>query len=130
MAKPHLESVSAYIDAQPEASQEVLVAVRHAIRKAVPAAEESISYHMPTYKLIGSPMLYFASWKRHFSLYPISSEITAALARELEPYEVEKGTVRFPLTTPAPTALVTRIAKMRAAEIRALAKAKSAKSRA
>jgi uncharacterized protein YdhG (YjbR/CyaY superfamily) len=28
-----------------------------------------ISYKIPTYKLHGRPVIYFAGWKQHYSLY-------------------------------------------------------------
>ncbi len=60
MAKPDFESVDAYIAAQPEAVQAALARVRSTVRKALPGAEELISYRMPTYKLHGAPVIYFA----------------------------------------------------------------------
>src|SRR4051812_8035029 len=116
MASAKFKTVDAYIAAQPKPAQKVLTRVRAIIRKAVPAAEESISYNMPTYKLEAGPVLYFAGWKRHFSLYPLGAEATKVLARELSAYEVEKGTVRFPLDEPVPEKLIAAIAKLRAKE--------------
>jgi uncharacterized protein YdhG (YjbR/CyaY superfamily) len=70
MPKPNVKSVDDYIAAQPEPAQDVLQRVRSAIRKALPAAEEVISYKIPAYKLRGGIALYFAGWKQHYSLYP------------------------------------------------------------
>jgi uncharacterized protein YdhG (YjbR/CyaY superfamily) len=50
--------------------QALLKRLQDAIRKAVPDAEEVISYQMPGYKLKGGYLLFFAVWKEHFSLYP------------------------------------------------------------
>lgn len=107
-------SVDEYIASQPAASQRLLSQVRAAIRNAVPEAQESMSYHMPTYKRNGSVMLYFAGWKKHYSLYPATAAILEAFQNELEPYQVEKGTIRFPLTEPVPVKLIEGIAKLRA----------------
>jgi uncharacterized protein YdhG (YjbR/CyaY superfamily) len=112
-----LKSVDEYIAAQPEAARAVLARVRSAIRKAVPAAVESISYNMPTYKLEGDRVLYFAGWKQHFSLYPVSGAVVAALKDELARYETNKNTIRFPLSGPVPVGLIGRIAKLRATEV-------------
>jgi uncharacterized protein YdhG (YjbR/CyaY superfamily) len=60
MAKTDFKSVNEYIASQPEAVQGLLERVRITIRKAVPGAEEVISYEILTYKLQGSPVLYFA----------------------------------------------------------------------
>jgi len=120
-------SVDEYIASQPEAVQDVLKRVRSAIRKAVPTAEEVISYKIPTYKLPGGPVIYFAGWKQHYSLYPANARLIAAFKDELAPYEFNnKGTIRFPLSEPVPVKLIERIAKFRAKEVAAGKKAKAA----
>jgi uncharacterized protein YdhG (YjbR/CyaY superfamily) len=125
MAGLGFSSVDDYIASQPEAIRDVLRSVRDAIREALPAAEELISYGMPTYKLQGAVVLYFAGWKRHFSLYPAGERLLAAFADELAPFEVDKGTIRFPLSPPVPSMLIGRIAKFRADEILESGKART-----
>ncbi len=124
MAKTDCTSVDEYIASQPEVVQGVLERVRSTIRKAVPRAEEVISYKIPTYKLHGRPVLYFAGWKEHYSLYPATDHVVAMFKDDLEPYEVNKGTIRFPLAGPVPVKLIERIAKFRAKEVAAREKAK------
>ena len=116
MAKTDFRSVDEYIATFPPAVQAVLQRVRTTIHKAVPKAEEAISYQIPTFKLHGSYVVYFAGWKRHYSLYPASRRLVAAFKHELAPYEVDKGTIRFPLSTTVPTGLIGRIAKFLAKE--------------
>jgi len=72
-------SVDEYIAAQPEAMRPKLEQVRAAIRRAVPEAVEGIGYRMPGYKLHGTPMLYFAAFKEHYSLFAASGTFFAAL---------------------------------------------------
>lgn len=122
MQKDAPKSVDDYIAAQPEAMRPKLEQVRAAIRKAVPDAVEGIGYGMPGYKLGGKPMLYFAGFKQHYSLFAASGTFFAALGDELQGYELRKGTVHFPLTKPVPVKLISRIAKLRAAGITAAAK--------
>jgi uncharacterized protein YdhG (YjbR/CyaY superfamily) len=117
MGKTTYNTVDEYIDSQPEAVQAVLQRVRSAIRKAVPDAEEVISYNIPAFKLGSSRVLYFAGWKKHYSIYPAGERIVAAFKDELAPYEVRKGTIRFPLSQPVPVALIAGIAKLRAQDI-------------
>ena len=64
----------------------------------MPGAEEVISYHMPAYKLDGRVVLYFAGRKQHYSLYPATGHVVAAFLDDLAPYEISKGTIRFPLS--------------------------------
>jgi uncharacterized protein YdhG (YjbR/CyaY superfamily) len=115
--KTDFQSVDEYIASQPEPIRGLLEQVRGTIRKAVPDAEEVISYQMPTYKLPGGPVLYFAGWKRHISLYPATATVVAAFQKEIAPYVVHKGTLRFPLAQPVPMKLIGRIAKFRAKEV-------------
>ena len=42
-------------------------------------AQETISYGIPTYKLDGRYVLYFAGWKQHYSVYPSTDRLVAAL---------------------------------------------------
>jgi uncharacterized protein YdhG (YjbR/CyaY superfamily) len=116
MAKTDFKSVDEYIATHPEDMQAILQRVRRTIRKAVPGAEEVISYQIPTYKLHGGPVLYFAGWKRHYSLYPATDHLVEAFKDELAPYKASKGTIRFPLSQPVPVTLIARIAKFRAKE--------------
>ncbi len=125
MAKTDYKSVDEYIASQPEAVQRVLERVRSTIRKAMPGAEEAISYQIPTFKLNGRAVLYFAGWKHHYSLYPSGARLVAAFKDDLAPYEVNKGTIRFPLAEPVPVKLIEGIAKFRAKEVAAREKARA-----
>ena len=116
------KSVDEYIAAQPEAVRPKLEQVRTAIRRAVPEAVEGIGYRMPGYKLHGKPMLYFAGFKEHYSLFAASGSFFATLQEELKGYELRKGTVNFPLGKPVRVKLICRIARLRAAGIAATAK--------
>jgi uncharacterized protein YdhG (YjbR/CyaY superfamily) len=111
-------TVDEYIAAQPQATRAVLRRVRTAIRKALPKAEETIAYNMPAYKLGGHGVLYFAGWKKHYALYYATEALLAELGDALAPYEVDKDTIRFRYDQPVPSALIARIAKLRAAEVR------------
>ncbi len=113
-----VNSVDAYIAHQPKAIQPVLERVRSIIRRAIPDAEETISYQIPAYKLGGKNVVFFAGWKNHFSVYPIGARVAEALAKELEAFERSKGTIRFPLDQPVPARLIGRIARLRAKEAR------------
>src|SRR4051812_9847253 len=116
MVRTGFNSVPQYIASRPEATQGLLTRVRNTIRKAVPAAEETISYNIPAYKLDGRPMLYFAAWKQHYSLYPATRRVIAKFKDELLLYDVVKSTIRFPLSRPVPVKLIARIARFRARE--------------
>ncbi|HEY5812103.1 MAG TPA: DUF1801 domain-containing protein, partial [Terrimicrobiaceae bacterium] len=84
---------------------------------AVPEGEEVISYQIPACKLHGNPVLYFAAWKEHYSLYPATDAVIEDFKGQLVPYEVKKRTIRFPLSKPVPAKLIKRIAKFRTKEL-------------
>jgi uncharacterized protein YdhG (YjbR/CyaY superfamily) len=116
MAKTEFKTVDEYIAAQPNDVRAALSRVRRAIRKALPHADEVISYNMPTYTSNGGALLHFAGWKTHFALYAASKAIVEQFESELAGYQIEKGTIRFPLSEPVPEKLIERIAKFRARE--------------
>ena len=98
--------------------------IRAIIRNAVPRTE-AISYQIPAYKLDGRPVIYFAGWKQHYSIYPATSSVVAALEKELAPYKIGKGTIRFPLSERVPALLIGRIVKLRVKEATEQAKGKA-----
>jgi uncharacterized protein YdhG (YjbR/CyaY superfamily) len=117
MAKPNFKAVEDYMAAQPSAAPRVLERVRSTIKKALPRAQEVISYQIPAYKMNGRVIVYFAGWSEHFSLYPAIGRLQAAFKEVLQRYEVSKGTIRFPLSGRPPLKLIERIIKFRAKEI-------------
>lgn len=116
MAKTNYKSVDEYIAFQPAEARPLLERVRATIRRAVPKAEESISYQIAAYKLNGYPVLYFAGFKHHIGVYPVTGAAAKEFADEIQPYLASKATLRFPLDKPLPTKLIAAIAKFRAQE--------------
>lgn len=113
-------SIDEYIAAFSPEVQAILERIRQTIRAAVPEAQETISYQMPTFKL-GGVLVHFAAFKHHIGLYPpVSGD--ADLEKAVSPYAGEKGNLRFLLDQPIPFDLIERIVKLRAK--RNLAKAR------
>jgi uncharacterized protein YdhG (YjbR/CyaY superfamily) len=111
--------VRTYLAALPADTRRHVQALREAIRTAAPGAVESFGYGMPAFRLSGKPFVWYAAWKLHSSFYPISEATKRTLAAELEEYQISgKGTIRFRLDEPLPTALVRRLVKVRIAELR------------
>jgi uncharacterized protein YdhG (YjbR/CyaY superfamily) len=119
-------TIAQYIARFPRPVQTTLKRVRAAIRKAIPGAEETISYGIPAFRFQGRTIIYFAGWKQHYSIYPANARLVAAFRDELEPYEVNnKGTIRFPLTEPVPAKLIEGLARFRAKEAAQTGRAKT-----
>lgn len=106
-------SVGDYIGTFPADVQAILREVRHTIRSAVPAADETISYHLPTFTLNGNVLVYIAAWKRYLSLYPVPA-VDDALEQAIAPYRAAKSTLRFPFDQPVPYELIGRLVALKA----------------
>ncbi len=114
MATP--TSVDDYLSALPEDQRVALERLRKTIRVAAPQATEKISYAMPAFEEEGRFLVSYAAFKDHCSLYPASTAVMEALGDELMPYFSGKGTLRFRVDDPIPTALVTKIVRVRLQE--------------
>lgn len=109
-------TVDDYMAALPGASRAALEKLRKTIKAAAPEATETISYHMPTFKLSGRFLVSYAAFKDHCSLFPASGAVMEAHGEELQPYFSGKGTLRFKPDKPIPAALVTKIVRTRIEE--------------
>ena len=116
MAKTNFKSVDEYLATKPTALQRTLGRMRRIIRRALPGAEEVISYQIPTYRLNGRVVIYFAGWTKHVSIYPVTARLVEALGDRIKPYVASTGTLRFPLSKPIPERLIGRVAALRARE--------------
>ncbi len=105
------ENVDAYIAAFPPNVARALEHLRTIIRNTAPAAEETISYAIPSYKLHGI-LVHFAGYTRHVGFYPGAAGI-AHFTDKLAKFKTSKGAVQFPLDEPLPTALIEEIVRFR-----------------
>ena len=116
MTKTDAPSIDGYIAAQPEAARAALQTVRAAIRRAIPGAQETISYKIPAFRVAGRIAIFFAGWTAHYSIYPVLPKTAALMGDRLARYQFSKGTVRFPLDEPVPEPLIEEIAALLGAD--------------
>ena len=111
--------VRTYLAALPPDARRELRKMRAAIRAAVPGAVEGFSYRIPMFRLDGRSLVWYAAFKHHIGMYPMGAAIRREHAAALKKYAVSTGAIRFPLTDPPSSALVRKLVKARAAEVRA-----------
>lgn len=104
-------SVDDYISRMPEEQRALLEKLRSTIRKAIPEAEEVISYNMPAYHYHGV-LVYFALSANHIGFYPTPSGIET-FKHKLKNYKFAKGSVQFPLNGELPERLIADMARFR-----------------
>jgi uncharacterized protein YdhG (YjbR/CyaY superfamily) len=112
--KSDYASIDEYILGFPENVQAKLSELRQLIREIAPAAQERISYRIPTFYLNGN-LVHFAAYAKHIGFYPTPSGITR-FKRELSRYKHSKGAVQFPIEEALPVELIKKIVKYRVEE--------------
>jgi uncharacterized protein YdhG (YjbR/CyaY superfamily) len=119
-------TIDDYLEGVDPDKRAALQALRTMILAAAPAAQETISYGIPTFKLDGM-LVSFGAAKNHCAFYGMSPAVFEAMADELAAYDTSKGTIRFAAEAPLPEALVKKVVAARVAENAAVAAARAAR---
>lgn len=106
-------SVDEYFAGAPEPQRSTLLGLRATLQGLLPAAEETLSYGVPAFKVDGKAIAGYAFFKQHCSYFPHSGSVLQALADELKDYQWSKGTLKFPVDAPLPEALVRQLVAAR-----------------
>lgn len=93
------KDIDEYIAGFPKDVQVILEKVRRTIRKAAPAAEETIKYQIPTFTMKGN-LVHFAGYKNHIGFYPAPSGIEK-FKKEYLRMEVERVRYSSPWMDPS-----------------------------
>lgn len=113
-AKRTYHTIDDYIKSFPKNIQKILRTVRLTIKKSAPAAEEAISYQIPTFKLNGN-LVHFAAYKNHIGFYP-GAKAMKIFRNEVTSYKSSKGSVQFPIDKPMPLTLIQKVVEYRVKE--------------
>jgi uncharacterized protein YdhG (YjbR/CyaY superfamily) len=105
--------IDEYLDALGEPKCSTLSQLRIDILRAVPDAEQCISYAVPGFKVGGKTIAGFAAFKNHLSYLPHSGSVFPELAEELAGYQRSSGALRFPVDQPLPPELVEKLIAVR-----------------
>jgi uncharacterized protein YdhG (YjbR/CyaY superfamily) len=108
--------VRAYLVSLPPDARKRMRLIREIVHALAPKAAEVFSYGIPAFRLNGKPLIYYAAWKEHVSLYPLGASVKRSLGKRLKRYETSKGTLRLPLTRPFPVTLVRMFVRARMSE--------------
>lgn len=109
--------VDAYLAKLPADQRETLQRLRTQVAALIPDAVEVISYGFPAFKLRGRAVVWFAGWKAHCSIYPLTDTFLEAHADALEGYRRTKGSLHFTPDAPLPPRLVEDLVRARLADL-------------
>ena len=112
--------VRQYVAKLPSATRKRFKELADTIHKSARGGSDVISYGVPAIRLNGRILVWYAGWKTHIAMYPLSATDRQFAARK--GFKTSKGTVQFPLDDPLPVSLVKRLVKSR---MRALKAAKA-----
>jgi uncharacterized protein YdhG (YjbR/CyaY superfamily) len=110
------QTIDEYLAPLSPENRAALEEVRRAVLAAAPGAEECISYGMPAFRLNGKLIAGFKAAANGCSFHPMSGQTIATLKADLAGYETSRGTIRFPVRTALPAALIRKLVKTRIAE--------------
>lgn len=101
------QDVDQYLADQPEHARKPLEKIREIIRKALPDAEEAISYQMPSFKYHGM-VAWYAPSKNHYAIY-MPPKFLVQFKEQLAQYSQTKSAIHFDYNKLVPEALITEM---------------------
>lgn len=116
MTKGKLSTIDEYIEAAPEKARPKLIDLRTILKEVAPNATEAIKWGSPVFEE-NRILFAFAAFKTHLNFMPTKSSLDP-FEKELEKFVTGKGTIQFPYDKPLPKALIKKIAKHRAKDVR------------
>jgi len=111
------QTIDEYLAALPADQRDALERVRRHIRALLPDALETMSYGMPVFKIGDQAVVWFAGWKAHCSVYPLTDRFLRSHADALKGFRRTKGSLHFTPDRPIPDTLLTELVEARLADL-------------
>lgn len=102
-----------YLSTINPSQRQALQRIRNTVHELVPEAEEMISYGIPTFKYRGKPLIHFAAFKDHMSVFPTADPMIQVIGDQLAEFRTSKGTLQFTEDNPIPEDLIRKIVETR-----------------
>jgi uncharacterized protein YdhG (YjbR/CyaY superfamily) len=110
-------TIDDYLADLDEASRAAVSHVYNIARDAVPDAQQGKGYGMPALVYRDKPLISVMRAKQHIGVYPFSPDAIAAVADQLDGFDLAKGTIRFQPDKPLPDAVVRALIEYRKEQI-------------
>ncbi|MFL5680923.1 MAG: iron chaperone [Chloroflexota bacterium] len=110
-------SIDAYLATVAPDKRAALSELRTRLHALLLNATETISYGMPALAIDGRSVVWFAAWKSHLSIYPLTESFTAAHREALAGYRTTKGALHFDPAAPLPQPLLEAFVRARVADL-------------
>ncbi|MEO8625831.1 MAG: DUF1801 domain-containing protein [Candidatus Limnocylindrales bacterium] len=120
-----MKGVDDYLAALPDDRRKAIEKLRRLTQATCPQAVEVFGYGMPGFKYNRRPLIYFASFTNHMSIFAVGYEPINRHRAELADYELRAGTIHFQPAKPLPDPLLRTMIRERMADIDAAAAAKA-----
>ena len=107
------EEIDEYLAGIDEPGRSTLQRVRESVLRAIPDADEGISYGYPAFRLHGEVVAGLGAFTHHLSYFPHSGSVLSRLHDDLVGYTRTKGSLHFPIDQPLPDELVGKLVSVR-----------------
>lgn len=116
------ELVDAHLAKVEEPHRTTLRAVRAALRKVLPEAQEGIKYNMPSFIVDGKGVAAYEAFRHHCSYFPFSGNVIAKVGQIPGTTMATTGTLQFPIDRPLAIGAIRTLVRVRLDEISDVAK--------
>jgi len=110
-------AVDGYLARLPADQHAALDRLRAQLRVLLPEAVETMSYGMPAFKVRDQSVVWFAGWKAHCSIYPLTDSFLRSHADALKGFGRTKGSLHFTPEAAIPEHLVEELVRARLSEL-------------